>query len=281
MNRAAKFNRIFLPSDFSRESGIAFEHALKIALESKALLQIMHVDANDRTEWDDFPSVREVLSRWKILPEGSSQHSVNELGIEISKIIASCNDPVRACLDFLEIHDVDLIVLSVHQRDGMMSWIGKMVGERISYGSRQTTLFLPAGRDGFVTNHGVVTLKNILIPMVNKPTADGSVEFARKLIHSLDLPNGSVTLLHVGPAETMPVVKYPLSNGWRWNSIRLEGDRTETIVRFAKDIDANLIVMTTDGPDRFLDGLRGTTSERVLRKAHCPVAVIPVHPLDA
>ena len=25
--------------------------------------------------------------------------------------------------------------------------------------------------------------------------------------------------------------------------------------------------MTTDGPDGFLDGLRGTTSERVLRKA--------------
>ena len=38
----------------------------------------------------------------------------------------------------------------------------------------------------------------------------------------------------------------------------------------------DLMVMTTDGPDGFLDGLRGTTSERVLRKAHCPVADLPV-----
>ena len=33
---------------------------------------------------------------------------------------------------------------------------------------------------------------------------------------------------------------------------------------------------TTDGPDGFLDGLRGTTFERVLRKARCPVANLPV-----
>ncbi len=74
----------------------------------------------------------------------------------------------------------------------------------------------------------------------------------------------------------MPFVQHPLDNGWTWERVRLDGDRTDTIVQYAKDIDADLIVMTTDGPDRFLDGLRGTTSERVLRKAHCPVAVIPV-----
>ncbi len=70
--------------------------------------------------------------------------------------------------------------------------------------------------------------------------------------------------------------QFPPIEGWRWNRVRLEGDPTETIVKFAKDEGAQLILMTTDGPDRFLDGLRGTTSERVLRKAHCPVAVIPM-----
>ena len=34
--------------------------------------------------------------------------------------------------------------------------------------------------------------------------------------------------------------------------------------------------MTTDGADGFLDALRGTTSERVLRKAHCPIVNLPV-----
>jgi nucleotide-binding universal stress UspA family protein len=40
----------------------------------------------------------------------------------------------------------------------------------------------------------------------------------------------------------------------------------------ATELRADLIVMTTDGPDEFLDGLRGTTSECVLRKVRCPVA---------
>jgi nucleotide-binding universal stress UspA family protein len=44
----------------------------------------------------------------------------------------------------------------------------------------------------------------------------------------------------------------------------------------AESLEAGLIIMTTDGPDGFLDGLRGTTSERVLHQAHCPVAVLPV-----
>jgi nucleotide-binding universal stress UspA family protein len=44
----------------------------------------------------------------------------------------------------------------------------------------------------------------------------------------------------------------------------------------AMELPAGLIVMTTDGPEGFLDALRGTTSERVLREARCPVANLPV-----
>ncbi len=280
MNQQRSFERIFLPSDFSSDSDVAFVHALKIATECKAALEMMWVspvNANSEMHWDDFPSVRSALERWRVIPEGSSQETVVQLGVEISKIVAFSPDPVNACLDYLEVQEVDLIVLSVHQREGVMRWLGKMIAERISSASKQTTLFLPVGRNGFVSPEtGAVTLKNILIPMVKKPRSEPSVEFVKSLIHSLDLVTGSVTLLHVGPSETMPFVQHPLSNGWTWNRIRLEGERTETIVQFAKDLDAHLIVMTTDGPDRFLDGLRGTTSERVLRKAHCPVAVIPV-----
>lgn len=281
MNSPIRFDTIFYPSDFSSESDVAFAHALKIALKSKAFLQMMHVDKNRETQWDDFPSVQQTLERWQVLPEGSSKSRVGQLGLEIRKVIATSNDPVEACLNFFAVHDVDLIVLSVHQREGMMRWLGKMVGERISYCSKQTTLFLPVGREGFVSEEdGSVTLKKILVPIVNKPRPESAVSFVEKLIQSLGLETGTVTLLHVGPSESMPVVDLTQDNGWTWNLLRLEGDRTETIVQFARDFDADLIVMTTDGPDRFLDGLRGTTSERVLRKAHCPVAVIPIESRD-
>ena len=52
---------IFHPSDFSAASEVAFAHALKIALQSKAKLDIMHVETHSSPEqpyWLDFPAVR-------------------------------------------------------------------------------------------------------------------------------------------------------------------------------------------------------------------------------
>ncbi|MDX1927286.1 MAG: universal stress protein, partial [Pirellulaceae bacterium] len=261
----------------SEPSKVAFAHALKLALDAQAMLQMMHVDKHGMATWEDFPSVRETLIRWKVLPEGSSRDEVEKLGITVNKLIASSADPVKACIDYFEVHDVDLIVLSVHQRDGVMRWLENMVGERISQGSKQNTLFIPVGQLGFVSQvDGTVTLDHILIPVVKKPRGEAAVRFVQNLISSLNLPSGKVTLLHVGPSDTMPFVQHPLNSGWTWNRVRLEGERTEAIVKYAKETDAKLVVMTTDGPDRFLDGLRGTTSERILRKIHCPVAVVPV-----
>ena len=90
------------------------------------------------------------------------------------------------------------------------------------------------------------------------------------------MPAATVTLLHVGPASEMPSVKLPADTGWTWNRLAKNGEPVDTILQAATELAADLIVMTTDGPDGFLDGLRGTTSERVLRKARCPVANLPV-----
>jgi nucleotide-binding universal stress UspA family protein len=272
-----RLDRVFHPSDFTPDSDIAFEHALKIALKCKSGLQMMHVDTKNDADWDYFPSVEDTLERWGILPKGSSDEDVHDLGLSVSKVISPNRDPVRACLEFFEVNEVDLIVLSVHQRDGLMRWLGPMVGERIAAGAKQNTLFIPAGSKGFVSSKdGSVNLRNILVPIVKKPRPEASIRFVQLLIESLGLTSGVVTLLHVGTSETLPFVKHPIDGRWIWNRVCFEGDRTESILQTAKSTNADLIVMTTDGPDRFLDGLRGTTSERVLRKANCPVVVIPI-----
>jgi hypothetical protein len=58
---------IFHPSDFSPASEVAFVHALKIALQSKAKLDLMHVEPTltpEKPYWLDFPAVRTTLARW-------------------------------------------------------------------------------------------------------------------------------------------------------------------------------------------------------------------------
>ena len=59
------------PSDLTEESEMAFAPALKIALAAKANLNVFHVhEKRDDEEWTEFPSVRNLLVRWKLLPEG-------------------------------------------------------------------------------------------------------------------------------------------------------------------------------------------------------------------
>ena len=139
------------------------------------------------------------------------------------------------------------------------------------------TLFTPHGVDGFVSRQdGSISLRNILIPVTSKPRPQPGVEAAARLIRNLQLPAGIVTLLHVGPAAEMPSVRLPEDTHWTWNSVAKAGEPADTILQTATELGTDLIVMTTDGPDGFLDGLRGTTSERVLRKSRCPVVNLPV-----
>lgn len=268
---------IFHPSDFSEASELAFAHALKIALVARSQLNVLHVAGDDDVRWTDFPGVRETLERWGLISPGSPKSAVAELGIDVRKVKLASGRPVQASLGYLEKHPADLIVLAVHQYEGRMRWMADRVGTPIARAAGEGTLFIPHGVRGFVSpKDGSVSLKNILIPITTKPSPQPAVEAATRLMNSLGLAGGTVTLLHVGTEETAPVVRLPEGSARTWRCVNREGDPEEIILDAARALDADLIVMTTDGPDGFLDGLRGTTSERVLRKSPCPVMNLPV-----
>jgi nucleotide-binding universal stress UspA family protein len=277
MFEGVRLESIFHPSDFSEASEVAFVHALKIALVAGTKLTIFHVKASPGADWQDFPGVRDTLERWGLIPKGSPKNAVGQLGIEVTKVIRLSKDPVQACLGYLEENPTDLIVLAVRQHKGRMRWLGKSVGEPLARRAGQMTLFTPHGVEGFVSRQdGSISLRNILIPVTIKPRPQPSVESAARLIRNLQLPAGMVTLLHVGPTAEMPALTLPKDTDWTWNRVARVGDPAEVILQTATELRTDLIIMTTAGPDGFLDALRGSTSEQVLRKARCPVANLPV-----
>ena len=268
---------VFHPSDFSEASEVAFAHALKIALVTKSQLSVLHVAAKPEAGWADFPGVRQTLERWGLIPAGSPRSAVASLGLDVQKVMVTSSNPVKASLGFLERHPADLIVLSVHHHEGRMRWMGDRVGEPIARHAGEVTLFIPHGVGGFVSREdGSVTLRKVLVPVTGKPRAQPAVDAVARLIQGLGMATGTVTLLHVGAEGDAPAVKTPADTGWAWNRVTQEGQPAEIILDVAQRSAVDLIVMTTDGPDGFLDGLRGTTSERVLRQSRCPVAILPV-----
>jgi nucleotide-binding universal stress UspA family protein len=265
------------PTDFSEGSKVAFYHALKAALLAKSELTLLHVSPDGSSEWTNFPGVRETLERWQLLPKDSPRAAVAQLGIDVRKIVARQSDPVEAVLGYLETHPAELIVLATHQREGRVRWLDKSVAEPVARRAEELTLFIPGDSEGFISAEaGSVSLSNILIPIASSPRPQPSLDAAARLVSGLKAPAGTFTLVHVGQTDSFPSVSCPEVSGWEWKKELRTGNVIQTIVDASNDVDADLVVMATDGRNGFLDGLRGSHSERVLRLISMPLLTVPV-----
>jgi len=270
---------IFHPSDFSESSEVAFAHALKIALVAGADLNILHVSERGNRPWSEFPRVRQMLERWRVLPPGSPRDAVSSLGIEVKKVLARDSDPVAAALGYLEQNPTDLVVLATHQREGRARWLTKSVGQPIARQSGLMTLFIPWGLEGFVSRgDGGVSLRNILIPVAQEPRPGAAIEAACRAAWGLQCDEVTFTVMYVGEAGDAPALSFEQHEGWTWQRITREGDVADAIAAVARESAADLIVMATEGRHGFLDALRGSTTERVLRQAPCPLLAVPIGP---
>jgi nucleotide-binding universal stress UspA family protein len=54
-----------------------------------------------------------------------------------------------------------------------------------------------------------------------------------------------------------------------------KGEVIDVIHETAQEVKADLLVLTTEGRHGFLDALRGSHSERILRRSPCPLLAIP------
>lgn len=269
---------VFHPSDFSAASETAFAHALKAALIAKATFTIFHVSPDRRENWTEFPGVRQTLERWGILPKNSPKSAVPDLGIQVSKVIAQDKDPVKSVLGFLAHQPCDLIVLATQRDKGRALWLEKSVAEPVARESHQMTLFIPAGVEGFVSlQDGSVSLENILIPVAPVPKAQPAIQAAVRIAQRLNCPTGHFTTLYVGDDNEMPEISCPELPGWEWTKMSQKGDITQVILQTAREMEADLIVMSTEGRQGFLDALRGSNSEQVLRQCACPLLTIPTN----
>ena len=259
---ASSIRIVLHPSDFSEASLVAFAHALKAALISKSKLVLIHVSDEDETSRTEFPAVRETLERWKLLPPGSPRSAVTELGIDVAKVIGHGSDPVKGVLGYIEQYGADLIVLATHHHG--LDWLHKSISEPVARKSREMTLFVPTGSGGFVSlTDGSVSLRNVLIPIAATPQPQPAIAEAARLIQQLKCESGKITLLHVGDNGSIPAVVTPEVPGWRWHKMTKQGNVIEVILEAARQADADLILMSTDGRNGFLDALRGSHSERV------------------
>lgn len=79
---------------------------------------------------------------------------------------------------------------------------------------------------------------------------------------------------HVG--ETFPFVSATILDGMSWSEVLASGSVARAIAGMARERNADLIVMATNGRDTFSQKLIGSITEQVLRDTPCPVLAVAV-----
>jgi nucleotide-binding universal stress UspA family protein len=268
-----RIHEVFHPTDARPASEAALVHSLRISLVAGARLTLIRVGPEDAAPADDFPDVRATIERWRT--HGTIRDPGRELPVRWH--VARGGDPVGSCLKSLARSPSDLIVVATHTHNGKTTWMGKSVAEPLARSSGEMTLLVPEGISGFVRpEDGNVTLKNILVPVANQPRPEPAIEAARRFMLYLPEAGGTATVLHVGDPSSVPQIGLPDVPGWTWNQVVQAGDVVDTILEVSAKVSADVVAMTTEGRNGFLDAFRGSTTERVLRQSRCPILTMPV-----
>ena len=264
---------IFHPTDFSDLSGAAFAHALRIALAARSKLQLLHIVQHDAGVALAFPNVRRLLVQWGLLEEDDPpSEALTKLGLEVDNIKLNGQDPAQGILRFLREHPCDLVVIATHGRDGIDHWLKGSVSEDVFGRFAIPTLFVTHGARGFVSQvSGDIRLRRVLIPVDYSPTPSQAIKAIQCFGRLLTGENIIVHLIHVGnsvPPVNASVPALP-------TVILRSGNVVKSIVDAAVEYDVDFIGMPTAGHHGVLDALRGSTTERVIRYAPCPVFAVP------
>ena len=282
---------VFNPTDFSDASRVAFEHALRIALANRSSLDIVHTDADHPRHlgWRPYPHVRETLARWGFLDEGSPSEAVQEqLGIDVRKVQVDHTDPSEGIAGFLRNKHSGLLVLSTEGREGLPRWLRPSVSEKIVRHALQRSmvrremiaaLFLPIGAKGFVSSDtGAIDLTRVLVPVDKKPDPQPAIDAAGGFLRSLNAEPAWIEALHIGKKQDAPRTFPPAGMEDCFQSFTRDGSPVDQIIDSATRGSADLIVLSTAGHQGFMDAVRGSTTEQVIRRAPCPVLAVPADP---
>ena len=259
------------PTDLSPEGAPAFEHALRLALVNSCELALLHVARSGATsDWDSFPRVRRLLERWGYLRPGAPMEDVlPRTGVAVTKVSIASDDVVDGLARYLGEHRPDLIVAASHGGAGLGRLLNGSVSARIAGTSLiPTMIFGPAARPFVDSKTGSLdSIETVLVAVDHDPPPGRAVRRLVALASGLDV---RLDFIHVG--TKVPVLRD--AEGVQRPIRLLSGPVIETLLEEARRV--SLLAMPMAGRDGLIDALRGSTSERVLSEATCPVLALPV-----
>lgn len=299
MNRLKK---ILFPTDFSRCASQALVPAVDLAARNQAELHLLHAVVlhgydpfNPKYNIND---LEEKIHR-RIQADAAerlAQVTPNHLA-ETVKIVTESERGISASnviVEYARKNDIDLVVLGTHGRRAPAHFLlGSVAGEVVRTASCPVLTVRERKKPEMVTK-----FKRILVPVDYSKYSEQALTYGKHLAASYD---ATLQLLHVIELTIHPayyaVGKTSLfeidSDLWDRSHDKLlelareapgpevdtepyviEGRATSDIVKFAAEQESDLIVIPTHGLTGLSHFLLGSVTQKVVRRAQCPVLVV-------
>jgi len=290
--------RILFPTDFSDCAEQALNHALFLAEDFGAELHMLHavvLHQEDPANPDlRFTSDLELLDRLSQVAQsrlaelaGRSPAHVKVRQIERRGLSASV-----VILEYADEVEADLIVMGTHGHRGAARFFLGSVAEQVVRHAPCPVLTLRAVEEP----RSLEAVESILVPVDFSDHSHEAVaqaaDLARRwkasieLVHVLEIPplpafygpvpdvGSARRLLEISNEELATLGASLIPEGVDWSATTLEGAAATEITRRARESGADLVVIPSHGRSGLDRLLMGSTTERVLRMAECPVLTL-------
>ena len=276
---------VLAPTDLSDSSIPALRYARLVADRFSAQLTIMYSDpivypVNMVTPADGLyiNTTPEHLARLRGEVEAHASSAVAGRPYDIDVTVGQ---PIPSILAAANERNVDLIVMGTHLRHGWRRALLGSVSEGVLHGSKFPVLTV-AKRDGYV-GATPYAITNILCPINFTDVARESVHVAARMAEAF---GAQLTVVHVLEADEVMDARADEEKVRLWIAPELQevcsfrelvvrGGAAERVLDCAEDVGSDFLVVGAQHK-LFRDAtVIGTTTERLIRFASCPVLVVP------
>lgn len=295
------FGNLLCPVDFSKNSELALDYALSLAAQHSARVSVLHVLPDVLADPDVYPYMSD-----PVLPSGETrERAFEQLGGFVHRALAQKvsvdvaleqGDVVDTVVDKASKIPADLVVLGTHGRSGLARLLMGSVTERILRHATPPVLSISPHADAPPSDG--VPFRNVLCPIDFSPSSIRAFDLALSLVGE----GGTVTILHVvefyidkavgeaiafdldsvrqrhaeQAAEKLEeIVSRDVRSRTKLETVTLEsGAAYKEILRVAERDDIDAIVMGVLGRSSADMFFFGSTTNHVVRSAHCPVLTV-------
>jgi nucleotide-binding universal stress UspA family protein len=277
--KPVQIKKILVPVDFSSTSLIAFEHAVNLAKTFNASLFLLHVIEKNLFMHDIFLPETRMINVDNIA--NIAEEKLNELAQSalhdasiVATVIVKQGKVSREIIKVADDTGADVIVMGTHGASGIEEFFIGSNAERVVVNAHCPVLTVHE-------NARIPKFDNIILPV------DNSVASRQKLAHAVFIASYYKSKIHVlglltdeDDDEHVKLFKLKIEQVNEFlekNKISHEStiipstNHSNTIMRFAEERNADLIIIMTeqelDGPGIFL----GVSAQRIVNHSDIPV----------